>query len=229
MERKIYAIVMAAGRGTRFGGELPKQFVDMAGVPVIVWAINALRSWRRDINVVVALNPADLQLWEEIADRYRLGEVAIAYGGATRWESVRNAIATLQLADDDVVMVHDGARPLLTPAILNNLIDGLAGHHGAIPVVPLTDSIRHLTPNVSEAADRSLYRAVQTPQAFPGSLLQYAYQLPYRETFTDDASVMAAAGYGDVALVDGDVRNIKITNPQDIAVAEIYLKTIGNE
>lgn len=229
MERDIYAIVMAAGRGTRFGGEMPKQFVDLAGAPVIMHAINTLRQWKPDVKVMVALNPDDSDIWSAISARYDLHDVAIVAGGATRWESVRNALATLTPGADDVVMVHDGARPLLTCAMLDRLIDGLVGHSGAIPVVALTDSIRHLTSDGSEAVDRSRYRAVQTPQAFNARILQAAYQNPYKESFTDDASVMAASGHDDLALVEGDVRNIKITNPCDVAIANVYLKNPTDE
>ncbi len=229
MERDIYAIVMAAGRGTRFGSEVPKQFVDLAGCPVIMHAINTLRIWNSDIKLVVALNPDDAGLWRDIAARYDVSDVLVTAGGATRWESVRNALAILTPGEDDVVMVHDGARPLLTCSMLDRLIAGLDGHRGAIPVVPLTDSIRHITDKGSEAVDRSRYRAVQTPQVFNAGMLQRAYQQPYRESFTDDASVMAASGYVDLALVDGDVRNIKITNPNDIAIAAVYLNNQADE
>lgn len=230
MERKIYAIVMAAGRGQRFGGVVPKQFVEMAGLPVVVRAIATLRAWCPAINIVVALNRADLGRWSVIANRHGLADVMVTPGGSTRWESVKNAVDSLRLQRDDVVMVHDGARPLLTAAILDNLLHALCGHTGAIPVVPLTDSIRHLRADgSSEAVDRGDYRAVQTPQAFDGVKLQRAYALPYRPDFTDDASVMTAAGYTDIALVDGDVRNIKITNPQDVAIAEIYLKSFEKQ
>ncbi|MDE6308612.1 MAG: 2-C-methyl-D-erythritol 4-phosphate cytidylyltransferase, partial [Muribaculaceae bacterium] len=181
MERDIYAIVMAAGRGTRFGGELPKQFVDLAGMPVMVHAINTLRHWNPDVKIVVALNPDDAEIWSSITDRYDLGDIAVTSGGATRWESVRNALATLKPGSNDVVMVHDGARPLLTCDMLDRLMVGLTGHDGAIPVVALTDSIRHITPGGSEAVDRSEFCAVQTPQAFPALKLQKAYQNPYQE------------------------------------------------
>lgn len=230
MERKIYAIVMAAGRGQRFGGEVPKQFVDLAGCPVVVRAIATFRKWCPEVSIIVALNPGDRRRWSEIADRHGLTDVMVAHGGATRWESVKNTMAALRLRQNDVVMVHDGARPLLTPVILDNLLDALGGHVGAIPVVPLTDSIRRLGPDgSSQSVDRGEYRAVQTPQAFDGLTLQRAYGLPYRPDFTDDASVMAAAGCNEIALVDGDVRNIKITNPQDVAIAEIYLKSLEKQ
>lgn len=229
MERDIYAIVMAAGRGTRFGGEVPKQFVDLAGKPVIMHAINTLRQWKPDVKIVVALNPEDSDIWSAIAARYDLHDVAIVAGGATRWGSVRNALATLTPGVDDVVMVHDGARPLLTCDMLDRLMAGLVGHSGVIPVVALTDSIRRLTVDGSEAVDRSHYCAVQTPQAFNARKLQAAYHRPYQESFTDDASVMAASGYDDLALVEGDVRNIKITNPRDVAIANVYLNNSTDE
>jgi len=228
MERKIYAIVMAAGRGSRFGARLPKQYVDLDGVPVLVHAVRRFQAWRPDIAITVVINPADEEIWSRIAQRFALDHVTIAYGGDTRWESVRNALQTITPGSSDIVMVHDGARPIITSSLLDNILAGVVDAGAAVPAIPLTDSIRRLTPQGSAAVDRTLFRAVQTPQAFCAELLKRAYQLPYSENFTDDASVWEAAGHASPLLVDGDIRNIKITHPRDIDIAHIYLAHIDS-
>lgn len=124
-------------------------------------------------------------------------------------------------------MVHDGVRPLVSGHILDSLLEGLASDQqaqGAIPAIAVTDSIRQIGGNgMSKAIERSSLRAVQTPQAFRASLLRKAYTLPYMSSFTDDASVMEAAGYNRLILTEGDPDNIKITNPGDIAVASLII------
>ena len=119
--------------------------------------------------------------------------------------------------------MHDGARPIVNADMVARLIDALDSAPGAIPVVSVTDSLRQINESGSTPVDRSLYKAVQTPQAFHADKLVEAYSLPFDATFTDDASVMAALGY-EVALVEGDTNNIKITHPLDIEIAQLYLR-----
>ncbi|MDE7408187.1 MAG: 2-C-methyl-D-erythritol 4-phosphate cytidylyltransferase, partial [Muribaculaceae bacterium] len=127
----------------------------------------------------------------------------------------------------DIIMVHDGARPIVTPQIIAELSEACMQHVGAIPAITINDSLRHLTPDgMSVPVNRSEYRAVQTPQAFRSNILRKAYQQPYQPSFTDDASVVAAAGYTDVVLTNGDSRNIKITLPGDIEIVDIYMRTL---
>lgn len=206
---------MAAGRGSRFGGELPKQFCLLDGRPVLLHAIERMEAGSPPGSVtVVVLSP---EMMSEVALPGGCLRVA---GGSTRWESVRNAIAATASAAADVITVHDAARPLVPRDVVGRVVSACAGHDGAIPVVPLSDSIRHIDLG---AVDRSLYRAVQTPQGFRADLLRQAYGLPYNPAFTDDASVMASAGFTDIVLVDGDPSNFKITLPLDLEIARLYL------
>lgn len=225
----ISAIVVAAGSGNRFGSELPKQFCTLAGVPVVVMAIRALRSAiGADSQVVVVVSPSEMQRWRRIADSFQLSDVVAVAGGDNRWESVRNGLEAV--ADDtDVVLVHDGARPLVDAPTVARVVAAAAavGSDGAIPTVDVVDSLRHRdSDGNSYPVDRSELCAVQTPQGFPADKLRKAYKLPYSKMFTDDASVMAAAGFTDVKLVDGSVYNIKITYPLDLEVAELYLRRL---
>ena len=143
-------------------------------------------------------------------------------GGDSRWQSVKNAVDTIP-REAEVITVHDGARPIVDRMMVERLIAALDDAPGAIPVVSVTDSLRRVNEQGSAPVDRSQYKAVQTPQAFHADKLVAAYSLPFNPTFTDDASVMAALG-NDVALVEGDTYNIKITNPLDIEIAQLYLR-----
>lgn len=169
--------------------------------------------------MIVVLSADMVEVWGDMCREHGFTlPHDIVTGGATRAHSVQNAVRTLDGAKVGWVSVHDAARPMVTPAMMQRLLDALdETHRGAIPVVPVTDSLRVLTPDGdSQAVDRSLYRAVQTPQVFDGRTLIEANRREMLPSFTDDASVVEAAGYGPLALVDGDTANIKVTNPGDM-------------
>ncbi len=210
-QRKIINIVVAAGSGTRFGSELPKQFCELAGRTVLDHALERLEAAVPGALTVVVLSP---QFIDRVSGRFAV------CGGATRWESVRNAIEATATVDADIITVHDGARPLPSAAMIRRVIDACDEHQGAIPAIEMTDSLRMAD---GTPVDRSQFRAVQTPQAFRADMLRQAYRMPYQSDFTDDASVMSAAGYTDIILMEGDPMNLKITRPADIDIARIYL------
>ncbi|MCM1051333.1 MAG: 2-C-methyl-D-erythritol 4-phosphate cytidylyltransferase [Paenibacillus sp.] len=214
-------IVVAAGSGSRYGGDLPKQFCDLLGRPMLMTTLERLSASAPDARIIVVLSPAMESVWLEMCAEHNFTlPHTIIYGGATRAHSVKNAVDTLDPARVGWVSVHDAARPMVTSAMFARLLSALdEAHPGAIPAVAVTDSLRVLTSDGnSRAVDRSLYRAVQTPQLFDGRMLIEAYRQEILPTFTDDASVMEAAGYGPLALVDGDPANIKVTNPGDIDI-----------
>lgn len=218
----IYNIIVAAGSGSRFGAALPKQYCLMNGRPVLMHTIENMRRALPQSQIVLVLNRDFVDYWTELCVKYSFISPKIVVGGDTRWQSVKNAIDEIP-ADAQVITVHDGARPIVSPAMVERLISALDDAVGAIPVVSVTDSLRQIVESGSTPVDRSLYKAVQTPQAFHADKLIEAYSLPFDATFTDDASVLAALGY-DVALVEGDTYNIKITNPLDIEIAQLYLR-----
>ncbi len=223
----IAHIIVAAGSGSRFGATLPKQYCELAGRPVVMTTIERFRKATPDATIILVISPAHEELWHDLCVRHDFTSPVTVYGGATRWESVKNAINRINTSSHlpDIITVHDGARPCIDTALITRVTDAIKeGHACAIPVTPVVESLRLANPDgTSQPVDRSLYRAVQTPQAFNARLLTDAYRLPYSSNFTDDASVMAAAGYNDTVLVDGDPRNIKITHPDDLAIASIYL------
>jgi len=221
----VHVIVVAGGSGRRFGGPVPKQWLPIDGEPVYVHTLRSLRAAMPACRITMVVSGEYLPVIAGECAGHGVPVDAVALGGATRWESVRNGLATV--ADGtDYVMVHDCARPFPSPALVSALLDALdAGAQGAVPAVAVTDSLRTVgdAGNPGHAVDRSGLRAVQTPQAFRADLLHRAYRLPYSPAFTDDASVMDAAGFRDIALTEGDPDNIKITNPRDLAVARLIL------
>ena len=218
----IYNIIVAAGSGSRFGAALPKQYCLMNGRPVLMHTIENMRRALPQSQIVLVLNRDFIDYWTELCVKYSFISPKVVEGGDTRWQSVKNAIDEIP-AYAQVITVHDGARPIVDSMMVERLISALDDAVGAIPVVSVTDSLRQINEKGSIPVDRSLYKAVQTPQAFHADKLIEAYSLPFDATFTDDASVLAALGY-DVALVEGDTYNIKITNPLDIEIAQLYLR-----
>lgn len=210
--QRIIVIIAAGGSGTRFGSAVPKQFCLLAGKPVLQHTYDRFAECLPQATIVTVIDP----VW---ADYVPAGSLT-ARPGRTRWESVRNALDACKNVEADVILVHDGARPLPDAAMIRRVIDACRGHQGAIPVIAVTDSLRRADGSPANRAD---FRAVQTPQGFRADLLRKAYQLPESEDFTDDASVMSAAGFADIAMVEGSPRNIKITHPLDLKIAELYL------
>lgn len=222
----VSIIIVAAGSGLRFGSPLPKQFCLLCDRPVVMHTIDALRSANPDAILTIVINRDMAALWADLCRKYNFKSPAIAYGGSTRWESVRNAIQASP--QTDIIMIHDGVRPLVSAELISRLTCVLSENKsvdGVIPAIPVTDSLRKISPDgQSKAIDRAYMRAVQTPQAFNSDKLRKAYSMPYRKEFTDDASVMEAAGFDRILLTEGSPENIKITNPGDLALAEFYLK-----
>lgn len=232
MVKPTYAIIVAAGSGRRFGSPLPKQFCMLGGKPVLAHTIDKLKAALPDeTKIVLVLNPDYYVLWEEIAGTFRCTrEDILVPGGECRAESVANALDACDLNGNPVVMVHDGVRPFVSKEITDRLYEALEeGAACAIPSIALTDSIREKEADgSSNAVDRSRFRAVQTPQAFPADILTEAYNAArakygYAE-FTDDASVVERTIPGaKVRLTEGSPYNIKITNPLDLKIAESLL------
>jgi 2-C-methyl-D-erythritol 4-phosphate cytidylyltransferase len=223
---KTIAIIVAGGSGTRFGAQLPKQFLCLGGKPILMRTIEVFQEALEGIEheIIVTLPADQFGQWQLLCDKYSFDmEHRIVQGGETRWHSVKNALDSIGDADNvDVIAVHDGVRPLATTELINRTLDTARQQGSAIPVVMLNDSVRQVDGEMSHALDRSSLRAVQTPQAFDSRLLIAAYGQPFDKTFTDDASVVERMG-PNVTLVDGDPQNLKITRPMDLALAEYLL------
>ncbi|MBQ9217036.1 MAG: 2-C-methyl-D-erythritol 4-phosphate cytidylyltransferase [Muribaculaceae bacterium] len=212
-------IIVAGGSGTRFAAALPKQFVLLAGRPVLLHTLEAFAEHSSLICVV--LPEAHRALWRQLCDEHRCAvDHRVVTGGDTRWRSVKNALDTLTVEQGDVIAVHDGVRPLVPRSLVQRAFDVARECGSAVPVVPVTDSIRQVEPGgESHIVRRDILRAVQTPQAFDAVALKAAYQQPYQSLYTDDASVYEMAGHR-VTLIDGCRDNIKLTHPADLLLAQ---------
>lgn len=217
-----YAVIVAGGTGSRFGSTLPKQFVPLNGEPVLMHSVRAFHIYDPTVEIIVVLPNEYLTLWNDICRQHEFNVPhRIAIGGENRFESVKNALHTIKEAEG-LVAVHDGARPLVDQQTIADGFNTAERCGSAIPVIPVTDSIRQLDRQGSHTISRDTLVAVQTPQVFNLSLLKEAYNTAYSPMFTDDASVVEYRGT-EVALYKGNVRNIKITHPDDIKIAEIIL------
>lgn len=221
---KNYAIIVAGGTGSRMQGNIPKQFMLLSGKPVILYSIEAFVKLDPSLQIILVIHPDYLSLWENLAREYKISiPLKVVAGGKTRFDSVKNGLRLIQ--DDGFVAVHDAARPVINADFIGNLFLAASAYGSAIPVVPLNDTIRVIDGDISHQQDRTFLRSVQTPQVFSVSELQRAYTQPYQPNFTDDGSVLEAAGF-PLHLTEGRQVNIKITYLQDIAVAEVLIKSL---
>ncbi len=218
---KKYVIIVAGGKGLRMGTDIPKQFLPIGGKPVLMHTIETFFTYDADMEIIVVL-PVDQQdYWRELCHNYNFSTPhRVADGGTTRFHSVKNGLALV--SEEGIVGVHDGVRPFVSREVITRCYKEAETHGAVVPVTDVVETLRRLHDNGSETVDRSAYKLVQTPQVFSSTLLQAAYQQPYTETFTDDASVVEASGT-PVTLVTGNRENIKITTPFDIIVAEALI------
>ncbi len=245
MSRPRYLIVVAAGRGSRMGGDIPKQFMPLDGRIVLRRTIEAFTRAFPDIKIVTVLAADWMEYWKDLCvkQHFYVHQTLVA-GGMTRFHSIQNALAVIP--DDAVVAVHDGVRPLVSRELIVRLFDAAENYRGAVPCLPLSDTLRCLMP----AGDASALRggtpswtadetaglpprerlfAVQTPQIFDARLLKAAYRLPFETRFTDDGSVVGAylsrhpEEKAEIVYLPGEKSNVKLTTPDDLSLAKFYL------
>lgn len=219
---KTFALILAGGKGLRMGTDLPKQFLLLAGKPVLMHTLEAFYKSDPQIEIILVLPAEHQTYWSELCTKFTFTvKHQVVSGGAVRFDSVRNGLKLIK--EEGLIAVHDGVRPLVSSELIRKCFEAAMEKGAVIPVFELTESIRRIKGSRSYAEDRNLFRSVQTPQTFRSEILQKAYEQPFREVFTDDASVVEAAGY-EITLVDGARENIKITNPQDLLLAEQLLQ-----
>lgn len=216
---KIAVILVAGGSGSRMGAAIPKQFLELHGEPILAVTLRRFLHALPDSEIIVALPAAELHRWDAIAHQCGLfGTHRVCIGGATRFESVKNALQTI--SDCDYVAVHDAVRPFVSRQLIHNCLTTAVKYGTAVPAVTPVDSYRVLEPGgINRPIDRNSLRIIQTPQVFRADLLHEAYRTEFRDTFTDDASVVENAGH-DITLCPGDRFNIKITSPEDMSLAQ---------
>ncbi len=211
---RIAAVIVAAGSGRRLGGETPKQFVELAGIPVLAWSVRTFRAHPAIDELVVVLPPA-----EAAEPPGWLGDVHLVAGGATRAESVVHGVAAADPGAERL-LVHDGVRPFVSAKLIDRVREA-CGRGPVVPVVPLTDTLKELRPDgrVARTLDRDRVRRAQTPQGFPGPLLRRLHEEARVDaSVTDDAMQCELRGH-EVGTVEGDPWNLKITTSEDLALA----------
>lgn len=216
-----YAIIVAGGTGTRMGTPLPKQFLMLHGKPVLYYTLKTFLDSYPDLHIILVLPETYTDMGQEIIDAYFDKErIRITTGGDTRFQSVKNGLALVE--KESIIFVHDGVRCLLTKDLIERCYRSALETGSGIPVLPSRDSVRLVRDNGSDALDRNRVVLVQTPQTFHSKIILPAFQIDYKDKFTDEATVVEAFGM-QVTLVEGEEKNIKITRPQDLAVAEQLL------
>ncbi|MES2377976.1 MAG: 2-C-methyl-D-erythritol 4-phosphate cytidylyltransferase [Bacteroidota bacterium] len=218
-----YAIIVAGGSGSRMLSNIPKQFMSLNGVPVLMHTMLAFYNSEAKPNLIVVLPEAYHTHWTKLCEMHDFTiPHQLVNGGETRFHSVKNGLDLIPY-NDTIIAVQDAVRPLTSREIIDESYQYAAAKGNAVVAVKSRDSIRQLKNNVSVALTRDEIYLVQTPQTFQSVQLKNAYQQPFDPKFTDDASVVEGTGI-QINLIEGSYQNIKITFPEDIAIAELLMK-----
>jgi 2-C-methyl-D-erythritol 4-phosphate cytidylyltransferase len=217
-----YVIIVAGGSGQRMQSAIPKQFLELAGEPILLHTIRNFTSYNPDIQIIVVLPQQHIATWKNLIEKHSFSvKHTIINGGDVRFISVKNGLNAV--ADEGLVAIHDGVRPLVSHQTIRRCFDEAKIYGNAIPCIPVYETVRKVNDKNSTLEDRSALRLIQTPQVFKTSLIKKAYEQQYKPEFTDDASVLENMGE-QIRLVEGNRENIKITDPTDLLIAEAFLK-----
>ncbi|HET9052868.1 MAG TPA: 2-C-methyl-D-erythritol 4-phosphate cytidylyltransferase [Cyclobacteriaceae bacterium] len=216
-----YAIIVAGGKGTRIKSVLPKQFLELNGLPILIHTINASLRYSKNVSIILVLQEDDFETWQSLCEKHHFTtNLILQKGGDTRFQSVKKGLEKIE--GDGLVAIHDGVRPLVSEDIIGASYRLAAVHRSAVAAVRLKESIRITDQDNTKAVDRSKYRLIQTPQTFDVALIKKAYQIKDEPGLTDDASVAERSGH-IISLFEGSYENIKITTPEDLIVAKALL------
>jgi 2-C-methyl-D-erythritol 4-phosphate cytidylyltransferase len=212
------ALIVAGGTGNRMNTAIPKQFMVMAGLPVLMHTIKKFWFFENSIKIILVLPENHISLWKKLCREYKFNiSHAVRKGGETRFHSVKNGLRGIK--PGSLVAIHDGVRPLVSRNTIKRCFAKAEKKGTAIPVIGISESVRLIEDSGNQMVDRDKYKIVQTPQVFKSELLIQAYKKPYSDSFTDDASVVESIGQ-EISLVEGNPENIKITGKLDMIVAE---------
>jgi 2-C-methyl-D-erythritol 4-phosphate cytidylyltransferase len=220
---KKFALIVAGGSGKRMESDTPKQFITIEGKPLLMHTIQAFLNTDPNFEIVVVLPENQIENWNSICRKLNFKQKhTLVPGGSTRFHSVKNGLK--KITEEGIVFIHDGVRPLVSKKTIENCYHTAVKKGNALPVIAPSESVRRIVNDKNKAVDRLNYVLVQTPQTFKVSLIKKAFEQDYNQKFTDDASVLENYGR-EIQLVEGNRENIKITYPEDLLLAEIYLKT----
>jgi 2-C-methyl-D-erythritol 4-phosphate cytidylyltransferase len=217
-----YAVIPAAGTGSRMNAKIPKQFLKLGLMPVLMHTIRAFHEYSSSVEIVLVLPETEFSRWDLLCRKYKFKiPHRLTKGGPTRFQSVKNGLS--EIGNTGLVAIHDGVRPLVEKEIIGASYKIASIHGSAIAAVRLKESIRETDKDKTRAVDRSRYRVIQTPQTFQVPLIKKAYDRIKDDEFTDDASVAEKAGIR-ISLFEGSYSNIKITTREDLILARALLK-----
>jgi len=220
-----YVIIVAGGKGLRMGGDVPKQFLPVGGKPILMRTIERFLEYDNKLNIVLVLPSEQFGYWISLCQEHKFNVPhSIVEGGETRFHSSRNGLNAILDNVEGTVAIHDAVRPFVSVDVISRCFEAAKRSGAAIPVMPVTDTLRLVRKGESgKNVVRSNYRIVQTPQVFDIQSIKRAFDQPYRDSFTDDASVAESMGQ-TVEMVEGNRENIKLTTPFDLVVAEALVK-----
>jgi 2-C-methyl-D-erythritol 4-phosphate cytidylyltransferase len=213
-----YAIIVAGGSGQRMKSAIPKQFIEIAGKPVLMHTIEKFYRYDPEMPLIVVLPEIHIPLWEDMCLNHHFSiPHQVTHGGETRFHSVQNGLACIP--QTGLVAIHDGVRPLVSLETIGRCFDMAAEKGNAIPCIPVHETVREENGLANRMIDRSHLKLIQTPQVFSITQLKRAYEQSYDPSFTDDASVLEQIGE-KIVLVEGNRENIKVTEPVDLIFAK---------
>lgn len=212
-----YVIIVAGGKGLRMGSGLPKQFLPVKGVPILMRTIQRFYDYDKNLRIILVLPKHQQDYWSKLCEEHHFNiPHQIADGGETRFHSSANGLDLIPDNEEGLVGIHDGVRPFPSIEVIARCYEAALKFKAVVPVVPVVET---LWKTEGHTEDRNLFRLGQTPQTFDIQLLKQAFRQPYDESFTDDASVVKRYGQ-PITLIEGNPENIKITKPSDLKVAE---------
>lgn len=217
-----FVIIVAGGKGKRMNSQNPKQFMHIAGRPVLMHTIEKFSFYPDEFKIIVVLPAPYIDFWKSLCKRFDFNaDHEVIEGGDVRFYSVKNGLQLIK--NDCIVGIHDGVRPLVNNTTIHNVYQVAESKGNAVPVVKISESIRKLVDETSIPVERKEFRLIQTPQCFQSELILRAYDQEFQKSFTDDATVVEVLGE-KINLVEGNYENIKITRPVDLQFAEAFLR-----
>ena len=222
---ELYALIVAGGSGKRMGADIPKQFLELAGRPVLMHTIERFKSFNNEIEIITVLPENQLHFWIDLQKKHSFSVLhTLVKGGSNRFYSVRNGLKFVN--SPGLVAIHDGVRPFVSIDTIERCFETAEKLGNAIPAISPTESLRILTDQGSLPVNRFHVKQIQAPQVFNAALIKNAYLQEYSPDFTDDATVLEKTGE-KINLVEGNRENIKITNPEDLLISTALLPTIS--
>jgi 2-C-methyl-D-erythritol 4-phosphate cytidylyltransferase len=223
---KLYAVIVAGGSGKRMGADMPKQYLEIAGKPVLMHTLERFKAFDESIEIITVLPENQLRFWADLQVKYsfKIPHTLVKGGDKARFFSVKNGLKFVDVPG--LVAIHDGVRPFVSIDTIKRCFDAAEKLGNAIPVITPSDTLRMISEKGSTPMNRTLVRQVQTPQVFSAELIKKAYLQEYLPEFTDDASVLEKTGV-KINLVEGNRENIKITNPEDLIISNALLPVIS--